>query len=85
MCSNAAIFSLEQSLIRSKKVSILNNIIRKMEKKLENKKLGKLGDKICLEHVLFWELFPKIRDGHLKIRMRDVQHVRKGNISNANI
>lgn len=54
-------------------------------KKLEDKSWGKPGDKISLEHVLFWELLTKIRDGHLKIRMRDLQHVRKGNISNANI
>jgi len=40
ICSIAAIFSLEESLIRSKKVFILNNIIRKMGKKMENKNLG---------------------------------------------
>jgi hypothetical protein len=67
MCSTAAIFSLEESLIRSNKVSILNNIFRKMEKNWNIKHWDKTGDKISLEHVLFWELFPKIRDGHLKI------------------
>jgi len=56
-----------------------------MEKKWKIKTWGKLGQKISLEHVLFWEPFPKIRDGHLKIRMRDVQYVRKGNISNGNV
>lgn len=67
MYSIAAIFSLEESLIRSKKVSILYNIIRTMEKNWTMKHWGKIGDKIRLEYVLFWELFPKIRDGHLKI------------------
>jgi hypothetical protein len=85
MYSIAAIFLLEESLIRSKKVSILYNIIREMGKNWTTKHWGKTGDKISLEYVLFWELFPKIRDGHFKIWLRDVQYVRKGNISNVNI
>jgi hypothetical protein len=64
MCSTAAIFSMGESLIISKKVSILYNIIRKTEKNWKIKNWGK-------KHVLFWELFPKIRDGHLKISMSE--------------
>lgn len=60
MYNIAAIFSLEESFIRSKKVSILYNIIRKMGKNWTMKHWGKTGDKISLEYVLFWTLFPKI-------------------------
>ena len=59
MCSIAAIFSLEEMLIKSKKVSILNNIIRKMEKNWKIKAGANLGTKLVWSMFYFGKCWQK--------------------------